>query len=215
MKKIIGILSLICLFLLGGCSENSQSSTRPSSSTTTASTNDLAKNTGADKLVSNSNNSNIAIVYYSLTGATEDVAKEIQAQTNGDLYPITTVEAYPEAYSDVLEVVRQQQAENQLPELQSMAIDLAEYETIFIGSPIWFGSCSLPTQQWLTENELAGKTIHPFFTSGSSGIATANAEIESLAEDAMVSEGLGITDKDKSNAENLIASWLEAKERSL
>ncbi|MEO1770520.1 hypothetical protein JZO67_002473 [Enterococcus sp. 665A] len=145
MKKIIGVFSLFCLFLLGGCSENSQSSSSHLNSTTTASTNDLEKNAGADNSVDNTNTSNVAIVYYSLTGSTEAVAKEIQTQTNGDLYPITTVEAYPEAYSDVLEVVRQQQGANELPKLQPMTIDLAEYETIFIGSPIWFGSCSLPT----------------------------------------------------------------------
>nr|WP_207705423.1 hypothetical protein [Enterococcus sp. 665A]MBO1343135.1 hypothetical protein [Enterococcus sp. 665A] len=58
---------------------------------------------------------------------------------------------------------------------------------------------------------MAGKTIHPFFTSGSSGIATANTEIKNLAEDATVSEGIGVADNDRSNAESLIASWLDTK----
>lgn len=208
MKKIVSCIGIIGLFILGGCSTNNQND-QTSDSSIANSRSSLEENAESNVISDDTSDGNVAIVYYSLTGTTADVANEIHAQTNGDLYPIETVEEYPDVYSEVADVVRQQREDGELPELQPMNIDLEKYDTIFIGSPIWFGSSSLPVQQWLSENEINGKTIRPFFTSGSSGIGTASSEIEELAENSTVSEGIGITDSDVSDVNGLIANWLE------
>ena len=210
MRKIVSSISIIGLFVLGGCSTTTQNNqTSISDSSTENSHSSFEENAESNMLSDDTSNGNVAIVYYSLTGTTEDVANEIQAQTNGDLYSIETVEEYPNVYSEVADVVSQQREDGELPELQPMDIDLEKYDTIFIGSPIWFGSSSLPVQQWLSENELHGKTIYPFFTSGSSGIGTASSEIGQLAKNSLVSEGIGLTDNDMNQANELIATWLE------
>ncbi|MHC5372683.1 flavodoxin [Enterococcus sp. LJL120] len=210
MKKMVGIFSLSILFLVTGCSSDTQNNSAGTSSSSQTS-NSIESTQGVSDSSQGENETetgHIAIIYYSLTGTTETVAQEIQTQTNGDLFALQTVEAYPENYSAVADLVQQQQADEEFPELQPLEVDLSAYETIFIGSPIWFGSSSLPLQQWLMQNDLSGKTVCPFFTSGSSGIASAMTEIENLISPQTLMPGLGITDETVAETPQLVASWL-------
>lgn len=148
------------------------------------------------------------IVYYSLTENTKAVAEEIQKQVNGELMQIETVEPYPEVYDEVLDVVEAQREAGELPTIVKQDVDLSDYDSIFLGTPIWFGEPALPVEKWISENELAGKRIYPFFTSGSSSINESMERYRELLDQSTLSEGLSITSSDRSQTASLVKEWL-------
>lgn len=148
------------------------------------------------------------IVYYSLTENTKAVAEEIQKQVNGELMRIETVEPYPEVYDEVLDVVEAQREAGELPTIVKQDVDLSDYDSIFLGTPIWFGEPALPVEKWISENGLAGKRVYPFFTSGSSSINESMERYRELLDQSTLSEGLGITSSDRSQTASLVKEWL-------
>lgn len=199
MKKISIALSTLFLLVLAACgSEEPRSVESTNSSTPTA-----------ESAVTSNETGNAAIVYYSLTGNTKEVAETIQAQTNAEIFEIQTVEPYPEEYDDVLALAQEQRDTGALPELEPLELRIEEYDTIFIGSPIWFGDMALPLQKWVTDTNLEGKTIIPFFTSGSSSISGAMNEVEELLPNSTISEGLGIPDRLRNNMDEEVTQWLQ------
>lgn len=149
-----------------------------------------------------------AIVYYSLSGNTKKVAEEIQKQTGAALFEIRTAKPYPQSYTRVTQLVQEQRDSGTLPDLESMSIRLGDYDTVYIGSPIWYGDSALPLRKWLQENSLAGKKVAAFFTSGGSTIAGAMADMRERIKGADMSEGLWILDASAKNVERKVADWL-------
>ncbi|CZQ91529.1 flavodoxin [Trichococcus ilyis] len=149
-----------------------------------------------------------AIVFYSLSGNTKKVAEEIRRQTGGDLFEIRTAEPYPQSYTRVTELVQEQRGSGTLPDVQPMPIRLGDYDTLFIGSPIWYGDSALPLQKWLEENSLAGKKVAAFFTSGGSSTAGAMADLRGRVKGAKMSEGLWILDARSKNVSRKVTDWL-------
>lgn len=199
MKKISIALSTLFLLVLAACGNE-----EPTSVESTGSSSPTEEST-----VTSNENDNAAIVYYSLTGNTKEVAETIQAQTNAEIFEIQTVEPYPEEYEDVLALAQEQRDTGALPELEPLELRIEEYDTIFIGSPIWFGDMALPLQKWVTDTSLEGKTIIPFFTSGSSSISGAMNEVEELLPNSTISEGLGIPDRLRNNMDEEVTQWLQ------
>ena len=149
-----------------------------------------------------------AIVYYSLSGNTKKVAEEIQKQTGASLFEIRTVNPYPQSYTRVTQLVQEQRNSGALPDLESIPIRLGDYDTVSIGSPIWYGDSALPLQKWLQENSLAGKKVAAFFTSGGSTIAGAMTDLHRRIKGAEMAEGLWILDARAKNVERNVADWL-------
>lgn len=148
------------------------------------------------------------IVYYSLSGNTKNVAEEIQRQTGASLFEIRTAKPYPQSYTRVTQLVQEQRDSGTLPDLESMSIRLDDYDTVYIGSPIWYGDCALPLQKWLQENSLMGKKVAAFFSSGGSTIAGAMADLRGRIKGADMAEGLWILDARAKNVERNVADWL-------
>ncbi len=85
---------------------------------------------------------------------------------------ITTVEPYPESYDELTEVAREQLDSNARPEIQGQVYNFEQYDTIFIGYPIWWGEIPPAVSTFLESYDFTGKTVIPFNThegSGSSG----------------------------------------------
>ncbi|WP_251867786.1 flavodoxin [Enterococcus malodoratus] len=132
MKKLL--LFVLFIFLLSACGSNNSDSDDSKVDSQSSVRLESRKSKGDGDMVKS------IIVYYSLTGNTEAVAEEIHKQVDGELLRIETVESYPEVYDDVLAVVRSQRNNNnELPEIISKEVDFSEYDSIFIGAPIWFG----------------------------------------------------------------------------
>lgn len=204
MKKFCWVIPVI--FFLGACGANNSGSDEASSEDSASQSSERLE---SKKTQGGEDMGKSLIVYYSLTENTKDVAEEIQKQVDGELLRIETAEPYPEAYDDVLEIVRTQRSDNELPEIVSKEVNLSDYDRIFLGAPIWFGEPALPVEKWLSENDLTGKKIYPFFTSGSSSINESMDRYKVVLTQSTLSEGLGITSSDKNETSKLVQEWLE------
>ncbi|MEQ7193852.1 flavodoxin [Enterococcus avium] len=203
MKKLFWLLSVV--LFLGACGSNATNTNEENTSESAVQS--------SESLESNQNQETedlgkSLIVYHSLTENTKAVAEEIQKQVNGELIRIETVEPYPEIYDEVLDVVEAQREAGELPTIVKQDVDLSDYDSIFLGTPIWFGEPALPVEKWISENELAGKRIYPFFTSGSSSINESMERYRELLDQSTLSEGLSITSSDRSQTASLVKEWL-------
>ena len=107
-------------------------------------------------------NKKILIVYYSNIGNTKSVAENIHSVVGGDIKEIELIEKYPNNIFTMSKLVRKQMKEGFLPQIND--IDVSNYDIIFVGSPIWNFSVSLPVKAFLKNNNFENKTIIPFFT---------------------------------------------------
>lgn len=135
---------------------------------------------------------NPAIVYFSCTGNTETVAKKIATATNGTLMRIEPAEPYTSAdldYNSDCRANTEQNSGSARPAIAAPVPNVAGYDTVYLGYPIWWGKAPRIILTFLEGADLAGKTIIPFCTSGSSPISGSLAEIEKAAPKATVLEG--------------------------
>ena len=116
------------------------------------------------------------VVYYSATGNTENVANYIATATDGDLFKLEPVETYSDDdlnwTDDNSRVVREHDNpdERDVALVKSTVENWDEYDTIFIGYPIWWGIAAWPVDGFIEANDFTGKTVIPFATSSSSGL---------------------------------------------
>ena len=170
MKKIFAILLCVTMVIsLAACSSkigNSEPAEQSSELSDTASSENPSETSGGKTLV----------VYYSATNNTEAVAGYIADATGADLFELVPVEPYT---SDDLDwtnrdsrVSREHDDESlRVVELTNAVPDnWDEYDTVFIGYPIWWGIAAWPVDGFISANDFTGKTVIPFCTSSSSGL---------------------------------------------
>ncbi|MGN0014833.1 MAG: flavodoxin [Candidatus Gastranaerophilaceae bacterium] len=104
----------------------------------------------------------ILTVYYSNSGNTKCVAQNINFIVGGDIKEIQLIENYPNNIFKMSKIVRKQIKDGYLPQINN--IDISNYDIVFVGSPIWNFSLSLPTKVFLKNNNFENKTIIPFIT---------------------------------------------------
>ena len=132
---------------------------------------------------------NVLVAYFSATGNTEGVATAIAGRLGADVFVIEAADPYTEAdlnYNDDASRTSVERADGTNPELAQVTPDgWADYDTVLLGYPIWWGEAAWPLRTFVEGNDFAGKTVVPFCTSGSSGIGS-SAEL--LAEMAGAGE---------------------------
>lgn len=156
------------------------------------------------------------VVYYSATGNTENVANYIAAATNGDLFKLEPTEPYSDAdlnwTDDNSRVVREHDNpdERDIALVKSTVENWDEYDTIFIGYPIWWGIAAWPVNGFIEANDFTGKTVIPFCTSSSSGLGESGELLAEMAGTGDWQEGQrfrsGISESD-------VTAWVESLER--
>ena len=138
-------------------------------------------------------NKKILVAYFSCTGTTEKVAEAIAATTGGKLYRITPAEAYTSADLDWQNKKSRSSVEmadeKSRPALGGEAIDLKDYDIIFLGYPIWWDLCPRPVNTFLEKYDFSGKTIISFATSGGSTIANSVKQFKKLYPKAVWKDG--------------------------
>ena len=131
--------------------------------------------------------SGVLVVYYSATGSTEAVAGYIANATNADTFAITPAEPYTSDdlnwRNDSSRVSREHDdASLRVMELTETTVDGWEnYDTVFIGYPIWWGIAAWPVDNFINANDFTGKTVIPFCTSSSSGLGESGELLAELA----------------------------------
>ena len=127
------------------------------------------------------------VVYFSASGNTARVAKDIAAATGADLFEIVPTQVYT---SDDLNwtnansrVSREHDDESlrNVPLTSTTVADWSGYDTVFIGYPIWWGIAAWPVNSFVTDNDFTGKTVIPFATSSSSGMGQSGTLLANMA----------------------------------
>lgn len=156
------------------------------------------------------------VVYYSATGNTENVAKTIATATDGDLFELEPAEPYSDAdlnwTDDNSRVVREHDNpdERDIALVKSTVENWDEYDTIFIGYPIWWGIAAWPVDGFIEANDFTGKTVIPFATSSSSGLGESGELLSEMAGTGDWQEGQrfrsGVSESD-------VTAWVESLEK--
>jgi flavodoxin len=152
--------------------------------------------------------SRILIAYFSHTGNTETVAELLRDRTGGDLYRIESVVPYPEGYDAALDIAQRERDEATRPELAEPPPDLAPYATVFLGFPIWWGDMPMAVHTFVESVDMAGKTLVPFCTSGSSGFGSTLDDLATASPDTEILAGLHIRARDMDGASGAVDAWL-------
>ena len=133
------------------------------------------------------------VAYFSATGTTEAVAKQLAKDNKADLYDIEPAEKYTTADLDWHDKKSRSSVEmndkNSRPALKSKK-SLAEYDVIYIGYPIWWGVAPRIINTFIEQAELDGKTVIPFATSGGSGIEKSVSEFKTAYPKVKWQKGL-------------------------
>ncbi len=148
------------------------------------------------------------VIYYSRSGNTKQIADYIGERTGGDVVRLETVRTYPSNYDEMLDTAKEEQRNGGRPELKNKNINIEDYDTIFLGYPIWWGEIATPVYTFLDEYDLSAKKIAPFVTSGSSGLSGTTSDIKREESGAEVLEAMSITSSTLSNYKSLTDNWL-------
>ena len=149
-------------------------------------------------------NGNILVAYYSNSGNTEAFANVIAEETGGTLFEIQRAEDYSDLYTEAKEEIDN----NERPELVGMPENVEQYDTIFIGYPIWWDRTPAMINTFLDNIDLNGKTVIPFCTSSSDSIEGSMTDIRSSASDANILDGLRISGGSAETNRSTIQNWL-------
>ncbi|MGM9635847.1 MAG: flavodoxin [Candidatus Avispirillum sp.] len=153
----------------------------------------------------------ILVVYYSATGTTKQVAEYIAAETGGELFELVPKQPYS---SDDLNwrdensrVSREHEdVSERNTELSACTVDnWSEYDTVFIGYPIWWGIAAWPVNGFIEANDFSGKTVIPFCTSVSSGMGDSGHLLEEAAKAGTWLEGERFSSGDRRDD---LGKWL-------
>ena len=126
-------------------------------------------------------------------GNTALLAQAIAEQTGADLFEIAPVEAYPEEYKAATEVAKAEQEVKARPDYQ-YDIDISDYQTIFLGYPIWWDDLPMIVYHFLEDHDFAGKNVYLFNTHEGSGDAGTYQKIaEMLVGANVITDGLTLT----------------------
>lgn len=225
MKKILSLITVFTLlFCLAACSSNNNpTDNTPSSSGEVQSSSDSSQTKPDDSQNPSSSSeessdpadeptetgSKALVVYFSHSGNTESVAKEIQSQTGADIFEIVPATPYTTDYNTLLDVAQNEKRDNARPTISGSIENIEQYDVIYLGYPNWWADMPMVVYTFLDTYDLSGKTIAPFVTSGGSGFSNTISTIKTMEPNATVTDGLAIRDSAAGNPANAVSEWLE------
>ena len=146
----------------------------------------------------------VLVVYYSRTGQnyvsgdivnlsvgnTAAVAEIIRRKTGADVFEIKTVKSYPADYHEATEVAKKELNEQARPDIVGGVDNIAQYDTIILGYPNWWGTMPMAVRSFLDKHDLSGKSILPFCTHEGSGMGRSESDLKSALPKSIIKPGL-------------------------
>jgi len=134
----------------------------------------------------------VLVLYYSQTSNTETVAKEIVKNLNADMEEIHSQEPYTGDFKATINRCIEERENGYIPANKPLQANIADYDVIFIGYPIWFGTYAPPVAALLNDIDLSGKKVVPFCTFGSGGLESSVADLAKAEPMANILPGYGV-----------------------
>jgi flavodoxin len=219
MKRIAEILTFIVLIPAFSACGNGTASGKSAVS----SSHEIAQRTDSTGLLQGTKDMNassgVLIAYFSRAGEnynvgyikkgnTEIVAEMIAEQTGGTLFQIQPVTPYPESYEDAKAVAAQELEDNARPAMINRVENMDDYDTVFLGYPIWHGTSPMIINSFLESHNLAGKTIIPFCTHEGSGFGQSVSNIKDQYPESTFWDGIAIRGSKAGSATKSVTDWL-------
>lgn len=150
----------------------------------------------------------ILTVYFSRTGGTRQVADRIHSSIGGDKVELAVVTPYPSDYHSTTVQAKQELQDDFRSPLSTRIDNLGDYDVILLGSPIWWGTFSMPMRTFLYTYDLSGKIVAPFVTHEGSGLGSTSRDLRSFCPNSTVKEGLAIHAGSVNGSERAISRWI-------
>ena len=146
-------------------------------------------------------------------GNTAKMGRIIAEQLGADVFELVPVVPYPEDYDSCLDVATEEQRTDARPEYEGGIENWEQYDTVFIGYPIWWGEIPNIVYTFMEAYDFSGKTVIPFNTHEGSGQAHSQRDIEGLLTSATVLKGLAVrgtkAQNDADGTGTDVANWLK------
>lgn len=134
----------------------------------------------------------VLVLYYSQTSKTKVVAEEIANRLGADIEEIISIPPYDGDFDSTIARCMREREAGVLPEIQPLKADLSQYDVVFLGYPVWFGTYAPPVTTFLKNNDLSGKKIVPFCTFGSGGLESSVKDLAEAQPKAEILPGYGV-----------------------
>lgn len=144
-------------------------------------------------------------------GNTKIVADYISEITGADQFEIVTHKYDGMAYTPLINLAQEETRKGELPPYEGEIADLSQYDTVFIGGPVWWGTYPQVMFTFFKnhENDLKGKTVIPFTTHEGSGLANCVEDVKEAFPGANVTKGFSIYGHDVRSGKNKVEKWLK------
>ena len=149
-------------------------------------------------------------VFYSLSGNTKKIVDMIHSHIGGDIAEIETSAPYEGDYNSVVKQGKEEVESGFSPKLKPLSVDIEKYDTVIIGTPVWWYTFAPAIKSFLEENDLTGKTVYPFATNGG-WIGHTFKDFKKMCSGAEVKNGLNVRFDGNTlrTGESDIADWIE------
>ena len=155
-------------------------------------------------------NAKTLVAFFSATGNTAKVAEKLAKVVKGDLFEIKPKQVYTEAdlnwRNEKSRTSIEMNDKTSRPAIATKVADMSQYDTVYIGFPIWWGREPSIIDTFVESYDFAGKKIIPFVTSGSSGIGDTAENLKALAPNAQVDIGKRFT---STVSEKDLSDWVK------
>lgn len=199
MKKLTALLlSVVLVLSLAACGSANKpvsSTTQPETSAPTEQPESSSTAPAESEPETQPETGKTLVIYYSASGNTARVAKDIAEAAGADLFEIVPTEVYTSEdlnwTNPDSRVSREHDDESlrDVPLTTTEVPDWDSYDTVFIGYPIWWGIAAWPVDTFVKNNDFTGKTVIPFATSSSSGMGQSGSLLADMAGTGEWQEG--------------------------
>ena len=142
-------------------------------------------------------------------GNTKVVADYISEMTGADQFEIVADKDYDMPYMELIEVAKQEANDGELPAMVGKLENLDQYDTVFIGGPVWWGTYPQVMFTFFRDYDLNGKTIIPFTTHEGSGLASCVEDVKTAYPGATVKTGFAIYGHEVRSGRAKVEKWLK------
>lgn len=199
MKKLTALLLSVVLVLslaaCGSANKPASSTTQPETSAPTEQPESSSTAPAESEPETQPETGKTLVVYYSASGNTERVAKDIAEAAGADLFEIVPTEVYTNDDLDWTNPDSRVSREHDDESLRDVPLTTTEvpdwdsYDTVFVGYPIWWGIAAWPVDTFVKNNDFTGKTVIPFATSSSSGMGQSGSLLADMTGTGEWQEG--------------------------
>lgn len=145
-------------------------------------------------------------------GNTELVAGVFAQELGADLFRIETERSYPLSRGALIEATKEEQDNNEHPALRTHVENMAQYDIIFLGYPLWWYDFPMPVYSFFDEYDLTGKTIVLFTTHAGNRFCKTLRTAQDLLPSSPIVQGLATHENDVMDSEATVSKWLRDNE---